>query len=302
MGHNTPQFGERAAYGPNDVCFKHRDRPTFTLCQRCGNNICTDCQTQSAVGVLCPDCMKLARGSAAAAAGRRATSTMRVLRDDQTPVITYSIIALCVIIFVGQRISSTVTDALLYAPVYSLPEQFEPWRMLTVMFTHSPSNVIHILGNMFALWIFGRTLELQLGRWNYTLLFMASGWGGSVFVQLWGYTSIEALTTPTVGASGAIFGIVGATFVALRHMNVNITSLAVIIAINLGIGFMPGVNISWQAHLGGLIVGAAFMALMLKFRGPRQKTKRVIALTAVFAVLAVLSAAYWFVHPISILA
>src|SRR5699024_2788697 len=102
---------------------------------------------------------------------------------------------------------------------------------------------------------FGRELERSLGKLPYLLLYMLAGWGGSIGVMLWGYVSPDSLLTPTVGASGAIFGLLGATFIGLRALNVNATSLAVLIAINLGIGFLPGSNISWQAHVGGMLAG-----------------------------------------------
>lgn len=296
-GGNPPQFGERASYGPGDVCYRHSDRQTFSLCQRCGNNICTECQTHSAVGVLCPDCMKEAQAGAAQRTARVATRTGRILADNANPIVTYSLIIACAIIFVGQLISDTVTTSLWYIPAYSTPELFQPWRMLTVMFTHSTGSYFHILGNMFALWIFGRDLERWVGRFNFLALYVLAGWGGSVFVQLWAYTNPDSLLTPTVGASGAIFGVMGATLVGLKVMNANVTTLAVLLAINFAIGLQPGSQISWQAHLGGLLVGAGVMALLLKFRGPRQQKKRWVALSGMGLLLAILSCAYLIVHP-----
>lgn len=299
-GGNPPQFGERASYGPDDVCYRHRDRHTFTLCQRCGNNICPDCQSISAVGVLCPTCVKESQPRVSQRSARAATRTGRVLADSANPVVTYALIISCALIFVAQLVSNAVTTGLWYIPAYSTPEIFEPWRMITVMFTHSTGSYFHILGNMFALWLFGRDLERWIGRLNFLMLYVLAGWGGSVFVQLWAYTGYDSLMTPTVGASGAIFGVMGATLVGLRVMNANITTLAVLLAINFAIGLQPGSQISWQAHLGGLIVGAAVMSLLLRFRGPRMRVKRRIAVGSVVAVLAVLSSAYFFVHPLTV--
>lgn len=293
-----PQFGERAAYGPNDHCYRHPDRQSFTLCQRCGKTICPDCQTASSVGVFCPDCVKAHSATRAQRASRSLRVGGRVLAGSSTPVVTYTIMAMCAVVFVGQMLLHEVTTTLWYSPVYSLPQQFEPWRMVTAMFTHSTSAIFHILFNMYALWLFGRQLEHFLGRLYFIVLYVFAGVGGSLAVMFWGYTGMDALRTATVGASGAIFGILAAMLVAMRASQVNVRSLAVLIAINFAIGFIPGVNISWQAHLGGMIVGAATMAVLLKFRGPRQRSKRIIALVLLGAVLVALSFAYFFVNPL----
>src|SRR5690606_16426796 len=101
VGETLP-FGERAAIGPYAYSYRHRDRPTFTLCQRCGRNICPECQTSSAVGVLCPECMRLAAPSASVRTARFANRTGRVLTDAASPVVTYALMIACGIVFVGQ--------------------------------------------------------------------------------------------------------------------------------------------------------------------------------------------------------
>lgn len=295
---NAPRFGERAEFGPGDVCYRHPSEPTFTLCQRCGNNICPECQTASAVGVLCPDCVKAATPGASTRAKRRFTATSRALGDSSTTVVTYVIMAVCAAVFAGQMLNSEVTYTLWYAPVYSHPEVFEPWRMITSMFTHSTSGLLHILFNMYALWLFGRELERMLGRGLFISLYLLAGLGGSVFVMLWGYTSIDEFRTPVVGASGAIFGVLGATLIALKSANVNITSLAVLIAINFAIGFWPGANISWQGHAGGFIVGVITMLVLLRLRGPRKRGARIAALIGITVMLLVLSSMFFIIDPV----
>lgn len=308
----APQFGERAEFGPGDVCARHPDRPSFTLCQRCGTTICPECQTVSAVGVLCSDCVQAMQPSGQARAPRSTRVLARRLADPDTPVVTYAIIAVCVVVFAAQQLSAwfgggAVTSALWYAPVFSLPDWvsslrfsdvgFEPWRMLTATFTHSTGFVLHILFNMVALWLFGRHLEQVLGRASYLTLYLFSGIGGSLGVMLWGYVDGNSLSVPTVGASGAIFGILAATVVAYRAARINVTSLVVLIAINFAIGLMPGAAISWQAHLGGMVVGAATTAVLLATRGPRLKTARTVSLIGLGAVLVLLAGAYLVVLP-----
>lgn len=299
MAAETPRFGERAEYGADDVCYRHRDRPTFTLCQRCGKNICTDCQVISPVGVLCPDCVA-AQQKRASSAHRSAKTGKRTLAADATPV-TYGLMIASLVVFAAQYFFSDVTRALWYAPLYSLPAQFEPWRMVTAMFTHSPSSIFHILFNLYALWLFGRELERFAGKLYFSIVYLFAGLGGSLAVMFWGYSSIDALRTPTVGASGAIFGVLGATLVVMKVAQINARSLVVLIGINVVIGFLPGTNISWQAHLGGLIVGALAMYLLVQFRGPRQKVARVLSLSALGVVLVALSFAFFVIDPLAVL-
>jgi len=298
-----PQFGERAEYGPNDVCYRHADRPSFTLCQRCGRTICPQCQTASSVGVLCAECVAEAQPSTATRAARSARVLTR--RASGAPVATYGIVILCVVLFVAQWLSSRfggngVTEALWYAPLYSLPQIFEPWRMLTAMFTHSTGFLLHILFNMYALWLFGRNLEQLIGRLWFVVLYLFAGIGGSLMVMGWVYVDLESIRVATVGASGAIFGILAATLVAYRAARVNVTSLAVLIAINFGIGFLPGAAISWQAHLGGMVVGALTMWALLATRGPRKRTARVLSMAGIAAALIAVSFAYFVIPPLPI--
>ena len=304
-----PVYGERIEPGPDDVCYRHPRVRSFALCQRCGRTICGDCQVVSAVGVLCPECTKEMRAPATKRASRSTRVAGRRIAALDAPV-TYGIMILCAVVFVAQWVSATfggneVTAALWYAPAYSLPEatqvfsdvSFEPWRMITVMFTHSTGFFLHIVFNLYALWLFGRNLEQTIGKTAFGMLYVFAGIGGSLGVMLWAYVDPQSVGSPTVGASGAIFGVLGATLVALRAARVNITSLAVLIAINFAIVFIPGVAISWQAHLGGLIIGAVTMWLLLATRGPRMRTRRIVALATLGVVLVVLSAAYFVASP-----
>lgn len=303
-----PAFGERVEYGPDDVCYRHPQVHSFTLCQRCGRTICPDCQVVSAVGVLCSECVTQTQAGAAQRASRSARVTGRRIAALDTPI-TYGIMILCGIVFVAQTLShyfgaDEVTRTLWYAPLYSLPGamlppglDFEPWRMVTSMFTHSTGFLFHILFNMYALWLFGRNLEQMIGRAAFLTLYLFAGVGGSLGVMFWGYAEPASVLVPTVGASGAIFGVLAATLVAYKAARVNITSLAVLIAINFGIGLIPGANISWQAHLGGMVVGAITMWLLLATRGPRRGTRRLVGLVGLGAVLVALSFSYFVVLP-----
>ncbi len=269
-----------APVNPANFCYRHPDRQSFVLCQRCGRTICPQCQTQAAVGVHCPECVKEGR----AGSPRRTSTIAGALRStaDQ-PVVTWAIIALCALIYVLQLLpNSPVTNALLYYAPYTYTQ---PWRMITALFVHSPSSFLHILFNMFSLFVFGPIMERMLGRVRFLVLYLLSGFGGSVAVLL------IAPSTPVVGASGAIFGLLGAYFVIQRKLGGNATQLLIVIGLNLVIGFLPGTNIAWQAHVGGLIVGAATALVYLRTRRENQRVVQVIAVIGIFVALLALTLA-----------
>lgn len=272
--------GAGSAGDPN-VCYRHPDRRSFVLCQRCGRTVCGECQTPAPVGVRCPECM----AEAAAAMPKQRSPLLRaVRRGSSTPVVTYSILAVTVGVFILQFLSQgAVTRALGYAPPLTL---IEPWRMLTVSLVHS-SGFFHILFNMYALFVLGPLLEQLVGRWRFAVTYVLSTLAGSVAV-LW-----LAPATFVVGASGAIFGLFGAFFVIQRRLGGNTAQLMIILGINLALGFVIP-NISWQAHVGGLI-GGAIVALIFVRTRRRQQTALHIGLLVAFAALLIAGTALRFV-------
>ncbi len=272
-----------------NFCYRHPDRPSYILCQRCGRTICPECQTQAPVGVICPECMREQR--AAAPRTKPAVLTkVRSAANRGAPVVTYALIGITLAVFVLQLIPGlAITDRLLYAGVYSLPGNLEPWRMLTSVFVHSTGLLFHVLLNMYTLWIFGQLLEGLLGRWRFLSLYLIAGLGGSVGV-LW----LGDPRMGVVGASGAIFGLMGAFLVIQRRLGGQTTQLFVLLGINLVIGFVPGFNIAWQAHLGGLVVGALVGLIYIETRKRSQQALQVWLLIALVVVLVLLSLRYVF--------
>lgn len=270
-------------------CYRHPDRQSFVLCQRCGRTICGECQTPAPVGVICPECMREQRATAPRTKPAVLTRA-RAAAERGAPVVTYSIIGVTLAVFVLQLIPGlAVTDRLAYAGVYSLPFNFEPWRMMTALFVHSTQLLFHVALNMYTLWIFGQLLEGLLGRWRFLALYLISGLAGSVAV-LW----LTDPRTGVVGASGAIFGLMGAFLVIQRRLGGSATQLLVLVGINLVIGFVPGFNISWQAHLGGLIGGALVGLIFVETRKRDQQGLQIGLLVALVAVLVVLSLRYFY--------
>ncbi|WGD37355.1 rhomboid family intramembrane serine protease [Lysinibacter sp. HNR] len=286
----SANYGQQASEKSSNTCYRHPDRQSFVLCQRCGRTICPECQTQAPVGVLCPSCVREGQ-IPSRSVGRRVSSYM----TSDKPVVTYTIIAICAVVYAIQWIGRPfgVTEALFYAPLHSFPEIFEPWRMITSMFSHSPTFFLHIVLNMFSLWIFGRILESFLGKARFIALFLVSGFAGSVMVMLSGYISQQYALTPVVGASGAIFGLMGAFLVIQKKLGSNVRQLLVLLVINFGITFLPGVNISWQAHVGGFVGGLVIGAIYLYTRKPSQKWLQVGLVSLWAVVLILLSLSFW---------
>ncbi len=156
--------------------------------------------------------------------------------------------------------------------------------MFTAAFLHSPNFLLHIAFNMYALWILGQSLEPALGRTRFLVLYLLSALGGSVGVLL--------LSNPfqsVVGASGAVFGLFGALFVIQRKRGGDVRQLLILIVVNGVLGFVvPG--IAWQAHLGGLLTGAAVAAVLAYVpRGRRRPVPQWSGLGAVGVVLTLLT-------------
>ncbi|WP_194410088.1 rhomboid family intramembrane serine protease [Microbacterium cremeum] len=276
-----------------NFCYRHPDRQSFVLCQRCLRTICPECQTQAAVGVICPECLRdqqKAQSPAQRRAERRWSRPQAVAVRDTRPIVTYVIIGITAFVYlltlipgIGDAIQSAL---LFWAPTLypSFFPQFgglvEPWRLFTVSLVHS--SFWHIGLNMLALFLIGRSLEPLLGRWRFVTLYLLSTLGGSVAVTLLSFG------TPVVGASGAIFGLFGALLVIGRHLGANIAGIAIVLGINLVIGFIPGFNVSWQAHVGGLVVGLLVGFIFTRTRAARQRGLQIALLVAVAAVLVAL--------------
>ncbi len=266
----------------DNFCYRHPDRQSFVLCQRCGRTVCPECQTQAAVGVICPECMaqqRAAQSPAQRKAQRRWSASRPAHAVDTRPLATYAIIAITALVYVVTLIpgfGSAVQNALLFWAPALYPELsglFEPWRILTAALVHG--SFWHLGLNMLALWMIGRSLEPLLGRGRFVTLYLLSAAGGSVGVALLSFL------TPVVGASGAIFGLFGALIVIGRHIGANIAGIAIVLAINLAIGFVPGMGVSWQAHVGGLVVGLLVGFIYIRTRSARQKALQIWLLVAV---------------------
>ncbi|GHG54553.1 rhomboid family intramembrane serine protease [Sinomonas cellulolyticus] len=265
------------------MCPRHPDRVSYVTCQRCGRPACPECQRPAAVGFHCVDCV---RELAAADQGRKARTVYGgTARPGGRPVVTFALIGLCVLVYALQWLvpNDEVYQDFAYANSAVLTAQ-EPWRMLTSAFLHSQGFFLHILLNMYTLWLFGQALEPYLGRIRFLAVYLLSAVGGSV-----GYLLLAPPpATAVIGASGAIFGLFGGLFVVMRQRGGDVRQLLVLIVINAVLGFViPG--IAWQAHLGGLLTGAAATAVIAY--APRGRSRTAVQTGGLVAVAVVLAVA-----------
>jgi len=213
------------------------------------------------------------------------------------PVVTLAIIVICAVVWLLQQVSPRVTNELAFYPILG---STEPWRFLTAAFAHSPGQPLHILFNMYALWVLGQYLEPMLGRVRFAALYLVSAFGGSVgFLSLASPPS-TSWVTPMVGASGAVFGLFGALIVLNRHLGRSSGPMFGVLAINAVLGFVvPG--IAWQAHLGGLLTGIALAAVITATSPQARRRLQLPALAAILMLLAVAATAKYAVTDNSIL-
>lgn len=286
---------ESFANNRENFCYRHPDRQSFVLCQRCLRTICPECQTQAPVGVICPECMAEQRRAATPAqkkAQRRwgRSAPVALAASGGRPIVTYTIIALCAAVFV-LSFGLPLTEWLGFSAFYLYPQftgEFQPWRLLTASLVHS--GFWHVGLNMLTLWMIGRILEPVLGSARFLTLYLISALGGSVLVDLIARDSF------VVGASGAIFGLFGALMVIARRLGNDITGIIIVLAINLVIGFVPGFNISWQAHVGGLVAGAVVGLIYVMTRERRRRALQILLLigwSAILIGLLALAPAIW---------
>jgi membrane associated rhomboid family serine protease len=280
-------------------CYRHPDRETGLACSECDRPICADCATFAPVGIRCPD-------HAGARGGRKPRqikppSVRRApgiaLATGHSPV-TYALIAINVAVYLVTAEQGAGLDSpggslyvrwILFGP-------FVPhggwYRLVTAMFLHG--FLFHIAINMFSLWIIGRYVEQYLGGVRYLGLYLVSGLAGSAGAL------VQSPLTPVVGASGAIFGVLGALLIIEWTATGRLAGNAMTwIVINLVANFAFngfGGNISIGGHIGGLIGGILVTLGYAHWRGGRAQYGQlgiggIVGLVVVAA--ASVAIAYW---------
>src|SRR4051812_23187212 len=226
------------------TCYRHPGRETAVSCSNCGRPICPDCMMTTSVGMRCPEC------------SRETTRVVRRAYAGGEPLVTYTLIGVNVLAYLGTLISgASATGSLggdtllrktaLFAPAVADGEWY---RIITSGFMHY--GLLHLAFNMYALYILGTMLEPALGRLRFTLIYVVSLIAGSVGALILDPNAL------TAGASGAVFGLMGAAFLVMRNRGINPmeSGLGIWLFLNLAITFTVS-NISIGGHIGGLIGG-----------------------------------------------
>jgi len=280
------------------TCYRHPDRVTGLSCTECGRPICTECMTMAPVGIRCPEHSGKPQGV------QRVTKGVRRAAFEGTGAkVTKALIGINVAVYVAELAtgggvngtgSTIYVKGVLFGP---LLEQGEWWRLVTAAFLHY--GPVHLLLNMVALYWFGSLLEERIGSGRYLLLYLVSGLAGSAGALLWS----NGFLTPTVGASGAIFGILGAGFVLERQRDYVFGGSALgIIVINFVFTFSIS-GISKGGHIGGLVGGILCALGLTRFGRGHAAYGRPGVLgvaTIVIVGVAAVAIAYWRVTSYSI--
>jgi membrane associated rhomboid family serine protease len=263
------------------TCYRHPSRETGVSCSNCGRPICPDCMTTTPVGMRCPEC------------GKQRTQVVRMRELSKVPHVTYALIAINVAAFLaegnfsfdGSPTNKVYEEGALIGSIRGYSggvAHGQWWRLVTSGFLHE--NLLHIGFNMYILYVLGLQLEPVLGRVKFASIYAVSLLTGSLGAILVSPHDV------TVGASGAVFGIMGAFVVELRSRNLPIMrgglgGIGGLILFNLFISFtLPG--ISWGGHVGGLI-GGMLVATLIQLGERMRAQSLALAACAVIAIAAV---------------
>jgi membrane associated rhomboid family serine protease len=255
----------RAAMESADVgyCYRHPDRETALACSQCGRFICPECMRPTPTGQRCPECV-----------GKTRVIRPRVVAG-VAPYVTYALIAINALVFLADQqgvFNSNRFD--LWAPALANGEWY---RLLTSMFLHA--NIAHIGLNMLSLYWIGPMVEARYGHVRYLALYIASGIvGGAGAMLLEPHFSV-------VGASGAIFGLLGAIGMILLRTTGSIAPIMPVLVLNLLFTFTSS-GISKGGHLGGLVGGVAIAYAYEALESRRKGVGMAVAAAAGIAVAA----------------
>jgi membrane associated rhomboid family serine protease len=272
------------------VCYRHPGRETLVSCSNCGRPICTDCMVQTAVGIKCPECAGVPTG-----VKKVATRARSVAGAGTGALVTKTLIGANVLVFLVQVAGGDLD--FLHSQAYLKGALFGPyvatgdwWRLVTSGFLHA--GFAHIFFNMLMLWWFGSALESYLGRGRFLAVYAVSLLAGSAGAL------VAAPDTPTIGASGAVFGVLGAGVVLERRgLHIFGGAALMIVLANLAFGYIVyRGQVSIGGHVGGLIGGALAVLALSGFSQANAAYRRIDlvgALGLAGIALASVLVAYW---------
>ena len=256
-------------------CYRHPDRDAYIACQRCERMICPECMRDASVGFHCPSCVtegaKSVRAPRTIAGGAISANV---------GVVSFVLIALNVIAYIAQLATENKTGSVFQRGAMQsyVVADGDYWRLLTAAFLHG--SLLHIAFNMYALYLFGPFVEKALGTVRFIAAYLTTAIASSVFVY-W----LENPAIPTIGASGAVFGLFGMALMLLLRAKQDVTTLLVLLAIN-GVISLQG-SISWQGHLGGFVAGCILGAAFAYAPRDRKQLVQVVVFAAVWIAMLV---------------
>ncbi|BAJ29729.1 MULTISPECIES: rhomboid family intramembrane serine protease [Kitasatospora] len=283
----TPADGQGQGRGSGlPGCHRHPERETGVGCARCGRPICPECMLPAAVGFQCPECVHGAEARQERAARQPRTSAGGLLALGDGALVTKVLIGINLLVFlftqyVDQSWQKNPLGMYSWAPApwerHGVAEgPLEWYRLVSAQFVHG--GLMHIAANVFSLWVLGPQLERVLGRARYLTLYLVSGIAGNALGYL-----LTGADMWAVGASGAIFGLLGATAVLFRVTRTPMQPVIALLVVNLVMTFSLHSVIDWRGHLGGLAAGVALAAGMMY---PARENRRLVQGLTVAGVLA----------------
>ncbi|MFF9059045.1 rhomboid family intramembrane serine protease [Streptomyces sp. NPDC014882] len=271
------------------VCYRHAGRETGVRCTRCERPICPECMVSASVGFQCPECVRNGSGTGHAPDANRPRTLAGGTVAADPRLLTKILIGINLAVFLAVQVrSSLLGDLVLVGQWPPAPfgatqgvSEGEWYRLLTSMFTHEA--IWHIAFNMLSLWWLGGPLEEALGRVRYLALYLLSGLAGSALTYL-----LASPGSGSLGASGAVFGLFGATAVLMRRMRQDMRPIIALLVINLIFTFGWS-NIAWQAHIGGLVAGVVIGFAMVHAPRDRRSLVQYGTCTLVLAAIVVVT-------------
>ncbi len=271
-------------------CARHPGRESSVICARCDRPICTDCMIQASVGWQCPDCVSTAaKKSPTTRVTFNRNRTGIVGATNPTPAVI-GLVAINVVVFIASGFGKASVINRFGEWPNGIHYYHQYYRLFDSMFLHL--SILHIAGNMLALIIVGPAVEVLLGRTRFVALYLIAGLGGGAAFYL-----IAPAPATAAGASGAIFGVMGAYVVLAHRRRLPMQQVVALIVINLVIGFADP-SIGWQAHIGGLAVGSLLALLYDLAEQLRPRARALAAAVGASAgTLAVLAVLVIFITP-----
>ena len=240
-------------------CINHSSKVTYVRCSRCENYICVDCMRSASIGYQCPSC---ASDSTPVIKGINRNRFIPSQENTQvTKFLSISLLAVYVFQFLLGDV--LIANFALFAPSV---KNGQWWLLITAGFLHG--SIIHLLFNVYILWVIGSQLENIVGKTKFIVIYFVSLLGGSLASYLF-----SPFGSYSIGASGAIFGLMGAMLVVGRKRNLDISQITTLVVINVVIGFVLS-GIDWRAHLGGLAAGAFITWVLINATSLKGKNQR----------------------------